>query len=96
MDTFKLVAGDTVRVVAPSFSLKIISEDVRSIANKRFAEMGITLEFAEHVEEMNDHLSSDIKSRVNDLHTAYTDKNVKAIFAVIGGYNSNQLLSHLD
>lgn len=96
MDTFKLVAGDTVRVVAPSFSLKIISEDVRSIANKRFAEMGITLEFADHAEEMNDHLSSDIKSRVNDLHAAYNDKNVKAIFAVIGGYNSNQLLSHLD
>lgn len=96
MDTFKLTAGDTVRVVAPSFSLKIISEDVRAIANQRFTEMGLTLEFAEHVEEMNNHLSSDIKSRVDDLHAAYCDKNVKAIFAVIGGYNSNQLLSHLD
>jgi muramoyltetrapeptide carboxypeptidase LdcA involved in peptidoglycan recycling len=96
MDTFKLVAGDTVRVVAPSFSLKIISEDVRSVANKRFAEMGINIEFADYVEEMNGHLSSDINYRVKDLHDAYADKNVKAIFAVIGGYNSNQLLSHLD
>lgn len=96
MDTFKLVAGDTIRVVAPSFSLKIISENVRSVANRRFDEMGLTLEFANHVEEMNDHLSSDIKSRIDDLHAAFVDKNVKAIFAVIGGHNSNQLLSQLD
>lgn len=96
MNTFKLKAGDTVSIVAPSFSFGIISEEVRSIADKRFSELGFTLQFGENVREINDHLSSSIESRVNDLHDAYGDKNVKAIFAVIGGYNSNQLLSHLD
>ncbi len=96
MNAFKLSIGDTVRVIAPSFSLRMISEEVRSIASQRFECLGLKLEFGDHVEEMNDHLSSDIKSRIDDLHAAYSDKNVKAVFAVIGGYNSNQLLTHLD
>lgn len=96
MDTYKLRAGDTVRVVAPSLSLGIISEEVRGIANQRFEQLGLKLEFGEHVEEIDGHLSSSIESRVNDLHAAYEDTGVKAVFAVIGGYNCNQLLSHLD
>jgi len=96
MNDYKIQAGDTVRVVAPSFSLSIISEEVRTIANQRFDELGLTLEFGKNIEEINNHLSSSIKSRVEDLHDAYRNKNVKAIFAVIGGYNCNQLLSYLD
>lgn len=41
-------------------------------------------------------MSSSIKSRVEDLHDAYKDKSIKAIFTVIGGFNSNQLLKYLD
>lgn len=84
------------RVVAPSFSLGIISEEVQEIANQRFEEIGLKLEFGERVNEINCHLSSSIESRIADLHAAYEDKQIKAIFAVIGGYNCNQLLSHID
>lgn len=96
MNIFKLQPGDTVRVVAPSFSLSLISDEVRAIATERFRELDLRLQFGRNVEEINNHLSSSIKSRVNDLHDAYEDNDVKAIFAVIGGYNCNQLLSHLD
>ena len=37
-----------------------------------------------------------MKSRVDDLHKAFSDKNVKAVFTVIGGFNSNQILKYLD
>lgn len=37
-----------------------------------------------------------VESRVEDLHTAFRDKSVKAIFCAKGGYNSNQLLKHID
>jgi muramoyltetrapeptide carboxypeptidase len=96
MNNFKLQSGDIVRIVAPSFSLGLISKEVRVIADERFAELGLKVQFGKNVEEIDGHLSSSVMSRVNDLHDAYGEKNVKAIFAVIGGYNCNQLLSHLD
>ena len=40
--------------------------------------------------------SSPIADRVSDIHEAFRDKNVKAIFTIIGGTNSNQLLPYLD
>lgn len=96
MSNFKIAPGDTVSVVAPSLSLGIISADVRIIANERLNNLGLKVKFGANVEEVNTHLSSSIQSRVEDLHNAYSDEDVKAIFAVIGGHNCNQLLSKLD
>jgi len=76
--------------------LAIISKETREIANKRIEELGLKLTFGKHVEETNDFASSSIESRIEDLHEAFSDKNVKAVFTVIGGYNSNQLLKYID
>ncbi len=92
----KLKKGDEVRVVAPSRSLSIISEDRRVVAERRFGEMGLELSFGAHVEEKNDFNSSSVESRVKDLHDAFSDEKVKAVITVIGGYNSNQLLKYID
>lgn len=92
----KLVNGDEVRVIAPARSLKLISEDVRLIANKRFAELGLKLTFGVHVEECDEFCSSSVQSRIDDLHEAFQDTNVKAVITVIGGFNSNQLLEFID
>ncbi len=92
----KLKTGDEVRIITPARSLAIISQDVRQIASKRFADLDLKLSFGKHVEEKDDFASSSIKSRLEDFHDAFTDKNVKAIITVIGGFNSNQLLKYLD
>ena len=92
----KLHFGDTVRVIAPSRSISIIDKESREIAKNRFDELGLTLTFSKHVEETDNFASSSIKSRIEDLHTAFLDPNVKAIFTVIGGFNSNQLLRYID
>ncbi|MCV2402466.1 LD-carboxypeptidase [Marinomonas sp. C2222] len=92
----KLKAGDEVRVVAPSRSLAIISQENRALANKRFTELGLTLSFSKHCEVIDEFASSSIEERVQDLHDAFLDKNVKAIFTVIGGHNVNQILQYLD
>jgi muramoyltetrapeptide carboxypeptidase len=92
----KLKAGDEVRVIAPARSLSIISKETREIANKKIEELGLKLTFSKHVEEIDDFASSSIKSRIEDLHEAFSDKNVKAVFTVIGGFNSNQLLKYID
>ena len=52
--------------------------------------------FGEYVNEEDIFHSSSIQSRISDLHAAFLDKNVKAILAVKGGSNANQLLSYID
>lgn len=92
----KLKKGDEVRIIAPVRSLAIISKENREIANKRFEEMGLKLSFGKYVEEIDEFVSSSIEARVEDLHDAFIDPNIKAISTVIGGFNSNQLLRYLD
>ncbi|MCX6723168.1 MAG: LD-carboxypeptidase [Candidatus Staskawiczbacteria bacterium] len=92
----KLKAGDEVRVIAPSRSMTIISKESRDMANRRFADLGLKLSFGKHIEESDEFVSSSIESRVEDIHEAFADKNVKAIFTVIGGFNCNQLLKYLN
>lgn len=92
----KLKAGDEVRVIAPARSMSLISKELREIADKCFTDMGLKLTFGKHIEESDDFVSSSIESRIKDLHEAFSDKNVKAIFTVIGGFNSNQLLKYID
>jgi muramoyltetrapeptide carboxypeptidase len=92
----KLVAGDEVRVVAPSRSLAVIGKETREIALKRFSELSLKLSFGKHVLESDGFMSSSVDSRIEDLHAAFCDRKVKAVLAVIGGYNSNQLLASLD
>ncbi|MBY0293747.1 LD-carboxypeptidase [Patescibacteria group bacterium] len=92
----KLQNGDSVRIIAPSNSLAFISEPTREIANRRLQDLGLSVTFGKHVEELDEFSSSSIASRISDLHEAFADPSIKAVFAVIGGYNANQLLSSID
>lgn len=92
----KLKVGDEVMVIAPAMSYSIFSEELKSIANKRFDDLGLKLSFGKNIDEKNDFTSSSIESRIEDLHDAFSDKNVKAIFTAIGGANSNQLFKYID
>jgi muramoyltetrapeptide carboxypeptidase len=93
----KLRRGDTIRVVAPSRSRAMVAEhDHSDIIDARFAAMGLRLTFGDHVDERDDFDSSPIASRVADLHAAFADPDVAGILTVIGGFNSNELLPHLD
>ena len=93
----KLRPGDTVRVIAPAQSRSLIMEhDNTRWINQRFTAMGLQLTFGEHVDEDDRFRSSSIDSRVADLHAAFADPGVHGILTVIGGFNSNELLPHLD
>jgi muramoyltetrapeptide carboxypeptidase LdcA involved in peptidoglycan recycling len=41
-------------------------------------------------------LSSSARSRVDDLHAAFSDPEVAGILTVIAGFSSNELLPYLD
>lgn len=92
----KLKKGDLVRVVAPSRSLAIVSKECIDVANERLINLGFRLSFGKYVSGKDDFASSSIEHRVSDLHDAFADKEVTAIFAVLGGFNCIQLLRYLD
>ena len=92
----KLTVNDEVRIIAPSRSLSIIDKQTQKIANTRFKALGLKLSFSKNCESIDDFLSSSIEERIEDLHEAFLDKKVKAIFTVIGGDNVNQLLKYID
>ena len=58
--------------------------------------MGFQVTFSKYADEIDRFASSSISSRIQDLHKAFRDPNVKAILTTLGGYNSNGLLKHLD
>jgi muramoyltetrapeptide carboxypeptidase LdcA involved in peptidoglycan recycling len=93
----KLHRGDAVRVVAPARSRQFVAEyDHNAVIDARFAALGLRLTFGDHVDERDDFQSSSIASRVADLHAAFADPEVAGVLTVIGGFNSNELLPHLD
>lgn len=92
----KLQLGDEIRVIAPARSLSLLSEENINLAKENLEKQGFKVSFSKNCREKDIFISSSIKSRVEDLHEAFKDQNVKAIFTVIGGFNSNQLLKYLD
>lgn len=92
----RLARGDMVRVIAPSMSHAVVSEETRAIAAERFDELGLRLTFGLHVEVQDQFGSSPVDLRIADLHDAFADPEVKAVLTVLGGYNANQLLPYID
>lgn len=93
----KLQAGDEVRVIAPAKSFKpSFNEEKKLLAVKRLEAIGLKVSFGKYVSEVNEFESTTIEHRIEDLHDAFADKNVKAILTVLGGSTSNQLLKYID
>lgn len=94
----KLKKGDEIRVIAPSRSMSLLSEETIETATQRLKEFGFKVSFGKNVKnEMDEnYCCASIEDRVEDLHDAFKDKNVKAILTVIGGFNVNQILDYID
>lgn len=94
----KLKKGDEIRVIAPSRSMQLLSDESIDIATKRLEKMGFKVTFGKNVmnQENDVFMCASIKERIDDLHEAFLDKNVKAILTVIGGFNVNQILDYID
>lgn len=94
----KLNKGDEIRVIAPSRSMCVLNAEIIKFAQKKLERMGFKITFGKNVLKSvgEDYKCATIEERVEDLHEAFKDKNVKAILTVIGGYNVNQILDYID
>lgn len=92
----KLKRGDEIRVIAPSGSLAGVWLETADKALAHLQAQGFKVTFSKNSREMDEFQSSSVQSRVEDLHEAFLDPNVKMVMSCIGGFNANQILKHLD
>lgn len=94
----KLAKGSGVRIVTPARSLSMpwITQELQDRAQARLEALGLVVSFGKHVREIDAFNSSSTESRAEDLHDAFADPGVHLVHTVIGGFNSNQILRHLD
>lgn len=90
----RLRPGDTVGLVKPAsflddeFDLDLTLETIRA--------MGLVPKPAPHLTDRYGYLAGEDKARAADLNAMYADREVKAVFAVRGGWGSARILPHLD
>lgn len=94
----KLKKGDEIRVIAPSQSMNMLSEETIKIATQRLESLGLIVTFGKNVfHQINENYAcASVSERIVDLHDAFSDPSVKGILTVIGGFNINQLLDYID
>ncbi|MBY6037759.1 LD-carboxypeptidase [Fictibacillus nanhaiensis] len=92
----RLQRGDEIRIIAPSTTHQIISEDIVREAIRNFEKLGLRVTFGKNIMESSVLMTAPIEKRIEDLHEAFLDSNVKGIFTTIGGFTSNQLLKYID
>lgn len=77
----KLKIGDEIRVIAPSRTMSILSDNVIKSAKEKLENIGFKVTFGKNVFNSigEDYKCASILDRADDLHEAFKDKNVKAI-----------------
>ena len=92
----KINAGDEIRVIAPARSASDIDEAVLARAQTALESLGLKVSFSQYAFSRSQRGCPTDVEKVEDLHAAFLDPNVKGILAAIGGFNSNQLLGRID
>lgn len=89
----RLKAGDTVAVIAPASGLSKESFD-KALAN--LESLGLKIKVGKSARGINGFLSATDKQRLDDLHSAFSDKEVAGVWCVRGGYGAARLLPDID
>ena len=92
----KIKEGDEIRVIAPARSASDIDEAVLARAQTALESLGLKVSFSQYAFSRSQRGCPTDVEKVEDLHAAFLDPNVKGVLAAIGGFNSNQLLGRID
>lgn len=86
--------GDTVGLITPSSYVS--DPDRLALAERTARYFGLVPKFGKNVRKREGYLGGGIQDRVEDLHAMFRDPEVKAVFAIRGGYGAAQLLDAID
>jgi muramoyltetrapeptide carboxypeptidase len=89
----RLTAGDTVAVIAPASGLSPESFDK---ALQNLESLGLKPKVGKAARGIKGFLSATDKERLDDLHQAFADSTVSAVWCVRGGYGAARLLPAID
>ena len=90
----KLLKGDLIGIISPASSpddLSLIESGVRYIEG-----LGYHTILGKNVGKIRGYLAGTDGERVEDIHQMFSDKKVKAIFCLRGGYGAFRLLDKVD
>lgn len=89
----KLKQGDTIAIIAPSGEV-----DNKKLDNavNYFTNCGYKIKCGLNIRKQNRYMAGSDEQRIQDLHNAFLDKDVKAIIAARGGYGAIRLINKLD
>jgi muramoyltetrapeptide carboxypeptidase len=90
----KLNSGDVIGVISPASSPDDLTKINSGISY--LEKLGYRVEVGKNVGQERGYLAGDDPQRLDDLHSMFKNKNVKAIFTVRGGYGSPRLLDKID
>lgn len=88
-----LLPGDTIAVIAPASQIK---RDLLLAGVQTLQGLGYQVQYSEEIFSEDLYFAGDVERRVRELHRAFANPEVKAIFCARGGYGTNYLLPHLD
>jgi muramoyltetrapeptide carboxypeptidase len=89
-----LRAGDTVGLITPSSYVS--DPDRLALAERTARFFGLVPKFGKNVRKRGGYLGGTVEERLDDMHAMFRDPDVKAVFAIRGGYGAAQLLDRID
>ncbi len=89
-----LKPGDTIGVVAPA--TQVLDPDALAVAKRVLDFFGLKMKMGKYVGKRVASYKETIKLRVEELHEAFADPDVAAVFPIRGGYGAQQILEHID
>ena len=90
----KLKRGELVGIISPASS----ANDERDVENgvKYIEGLGYRTILGNNVGKQRGYLAGTDEERVQDIHQMFSDKNIRAIFCLRGGYGAFRLLDKID
>lgn len=88
--------GDTIGVVAPSNVAEPKDIEYIEKSKKLFEDLGYKVKIGKNVYKNTLGYGATVKEKVEDIHSMFLDKEVKAIFCVKGGEDSNSTFEYMD
>jgi len=88
--------GEVVAIISPSAPTSYYCPKRFLRGIKMLGLMGYKVKIEKNTHKCLNHTAGGIEDRISDIHSAFSDKEVKAIICTIGGMNSNTLIDRLD
>lgn len=88
--------GDTIGVIAPSNVILEKDEEYIEKSKQLFEDLGYKVKFGKYVRENTLEYGATGKQKAEDINEMFNDKEVKAIFCVKGGEDSNSTFEYID